>query len=184
MTRSHRVGAHRTADTPGWPWWGIALAAIAAVVALTAAGIFALDMLRPQSSLPSASESAAPEVITNPAEIDPSVDASISVLDASGEEGLAAGVGQSLEDIGWDVTATGGSTEEQATTVVWYEGEELAAVARGLVQGLGVGEAALSDGRISGSPITIVLGADAPGTVPSVEPREDGGVDHSGTPAP
>lgn len=184
MSRAHRVGAHRTADAPGWPWWGILLAAVAAVVVLTGAGIVALDLLRPQAPAPAASESAAPEVVTNPGEVDPSLDASISVLDASGEDGLAAGVGQALEDLGWDVTATGGSTDEQAETVVWYDSEELAAVARGLVQGLGVGEAALSDGRISGSPITIVLGADARGTVPSVEPREDGGVEHSGTPAP
>lgn len=177
-----RVGAHRAPAERGWPWWAIALAAVAAVVLLTAAGVFALELARPRATAPTTPVETAQAAITDPAQIDPALDASISVLDASGEPGLAAGVGQALADAGWDVAATGGSTEQGEATVVWYDSPELEPVALGIVGALGVGEAQPSAGRISGSPITIVLGADAPGSVPSVAPSDDG--DITSSPAP
>lgn len=181
MSRSHRVGAHRSMASSRWPRWAILLAALALAVVLAAVGLFALDMLRPRAPQPIATEQ--PESITDPAAIDPSLDASITVLDASGEAGFAAGVGQSLADAGWQVIATAGSSEASDTTVVWFDSEALAPVARGLAEDLGVGEVQLSEGRLSGTPITIVLGPDALGTAPSAEPRDDGELTHEQTPA-
>ncbi|HET8867338.1 MAG TPA: LytR C-terminal domain-containing protein [Agrococcus sp.] len=180
MKRTQRVGAHRSTSASGWPRWAILLAALAVTIVLIAVGLFALDMMRPQAPAPS--PTTAPETITDPSAIDPSLDASITVLDASGERSFAAGVGQALADEGWTVIATGGSTEPADTTIVWFDAEELAPVARGLVERLGAGEARLSDGRVAGTPITIVLGPDAVGTAPSTEPRDDGEMTHSPTP--
>lgn len=184
MSRTQRVGAHRSSASRRTPRWVILLCALAATIVLIAIGLFLLDRLRPQSapSAPAASEAA--EVVSDPGLIDPGVDASITVLDQSGEHEFAAGVGQALSDAGWGVLATGGSEGgDVERTVVWYDDESLAPVARVLAQGLGVGEARLSDGRITGTPITIVLGADAVGTAPSAEPQEGGAVTHSPTPS-
>jgi hypothetical protein len=183
MSRSQRVGAHRSSSSRRTPRWVILLGALAATIVLIAVGLFLLDRLRPQSAPSAPVASGAPEVVSDPGQIDPGIDASITVLDQSGEHELAAGVGQALADAGWDVRATGGSTGgDIARTVVWYDDESLAAVARGLAQGLGVGEARLSDGRLTGTPITIVLGDDAVGTAPSADPQEGGAVTHSPTP--
>ncbi|MCR8670768.1 LytR C-terminal domain-containing protein [Agrococcus sp. HG114] len=183
MSPTQRVGAHRSASSPRAPRWAILLGALAAVVVLTAAGLFLLDRLRPQATAPTQVATDEPEVVSDPGQVDPGTDASITVLDQTGERGFAAGVGQALADAGWSVVATGASTGGDAQrTVVWYDAPELAPVARGLAQGIGVGEARQSDGRLSGTPITIVLGTDAVGTAPSVEPRHDGDVSHSPTP--
>ncbi|MCH1884361.1 LytR C-terminal domain-containing protein [Agrococcus sp. ARC_14] len=183
MSRPQRVGAHRSTATSRWPRWAILLAGLAVAIVLAAIGLFALDLLRPRAPEPVATEQA--EIVTDPSAIDPALDASVTVLDASGETGLAAGVGQALSDSGWDVVATGGSSEASETTVVWFDSEELAPVARGLAAALGVGDVQLSDGRLSGTPITIVVGPDAVGTAPSQEPRDDGELEHApGTEAP
>jgi hypothetical protein len=182
MSPSQRVGAHRSVSRRRMPRWMILLGALVAVVLLTVAGLFLLDRLRPQ--LQAAPSQGAEEVVSDPGLVDPSLDASVTVLDQSGEPGLAAGVGQALSDAGWTVVATGSGTGgDAANTIVWYDAEALAPVARGLAQGLGVGEARLSDGRLSGTPITIVLGTDAVGAVPSTSPDPDGEVDHA-TPEP
>lgn len=185
MSRTQRVGAHRSSATRRWPRWGILLGALAAAIVLAAVGLFALDALRPREVVPT--ETAQPPVVTDPTAIDPALDASITVLDGSGESGFAAGVGQALADGGWDVVATAGSTEGSGGTVVWFEDEALAPVARGLVAQLGVGMEQQSEGRLSGTPITIVVGPDAVGTAPSEEPRDDGDLVHAPvteTPAP
>ncbi|WP_306231864.1 LytR C-terminal domain-containing protein [Agrococcus beijingensis] len=182
MSPTRRVGAHRSVTRQRMPRWVILLCALGAVVLLTVAGLFLLDRLRPQAQTPSP---AAQEVITDPSLVDPALDATITVLDQSGEPGLAAGVGQAAADAGWRVIATGDATGgDAATTIVWYDSEALAPVARGLAQGLGVGEARLSDGRLSGTPITIVLGADAVGVAPSVAPDPDGGLESATPEAP
>lgn len=172
MSPTRRVGVHRSPARRRMPRWVILLGALGAVVLLTVAGLFLLDRLRPQ--LQASATQGAEEVVTDPSQVDPALDASITVLDQSGGAELAAGVGQALSDGGWSVIATGtGTGGDAATTVVWYDGEALATVARGLAQGLGVGEARLSDGRLSGTPITIVLGTDAVGVAPSVAPDPD-----------
>lgn len=181
MSRTQRVGAHRSTAERRMPRWAILLIALAVAVVLAAAGLFALDTLRPRAVEPI--ESSAPETITDPSAIDPALDASITVLDSSGEHSFAAGVGQALDDSGWDVIATGGVSEASDATVVWFDSEELAPVARGLVEVLGAGSAQLSEGRLSGTPITIVLGPDAVGTAPSEEPRFEDGLEHSPTPS-
>ena len=121
MKRTQRVGAHRSTSASGWPRWAILLAALAVTIVLIAVGLFALDMMRPQAPAPS--PTTAPETITDPSAIDPSLDASITVLDASGERSFAAGVGQALADEGWTVIATGGSTEPADTTIVWFDAD-------------------------------------------------------------
>ena len=183
MSRTPRVGAHRSTATPRAPRWVILLCALAAAVVLTAVGLFVLDRLRPQAAAPTTIASEHPQVVSGPSRIDPSLDASITVLDQSGEHSFAAGVGQALSDAGWNVLATGGSTGGEAgSTVIWFDAPELEPIARGLAQALGVGEARQSDGRVAGTPITIVLGADAVGTAPSVGPETGGAVTHSPTP--
>lgn len=177
MSRTQRVGAHRSSATKRWPRWAILLGALAAAIVLAAVGLFALDALRPREAVPT--EAAQPPVVTDPTAIDPALDASITVLDGSGQSGLAAGVGQALADAGWNVVATAGSTETSETTVVWFDDEALGPVARGLAAQLGVGTEQLSEGRLSGTPITIVLGPDAVGTAPSEEPRDDGDLEHA-----
>lgn len=180
MSRRQRVGVHRSSSTSRWPRWAILLAALALAIVLAAVGLFALDMLRPRAPEPAPTQ--APETISDPSAVDPTLDASITVLDTSGEDGFAAGVGQALADAGWQVVATAGSSEPSETTIVWFDSEELAPVARGLAEQLGAGQALLSDGRLSGTPITIVLGPDALGTAPSAPPRDDGELTHSPTP--
>lgn len=180
MNRTHRVGAHRSTSTSRWPRWVVLLVALALAIVLAAVGLFALDMLRPRAPEPTPTEQ--PATVTDPAAVDPDLDASITVLDASGRDGFAAGVGQALADAGWQVIATGGSSEASASTVVWFDSEALAPVARGLAEQLGTGEAQLSDGRLSGTPITIVLAPDALETAPSAEPRDEGGLTHGPTP--
>ncbi|MGM1028303.1 MAG: LytR C-terminal domain-containing protein [Actinomycetota bacterium] len=160
------------------PRWVILLCALAVAIVLTAVGLFLLDRLRVEP-VPEPVATEQPLVIADPSQIDPGVDASITVLDGTGEPGVAAGAGQALEDAGWDVIATASATEAGDRSVVWFDDPSLEPIARGLAQELGVGEARQSDGRVSGTPITVVLGVDALGTVPSVEPREDGGVDHA-----
>lgn len=180
MSRPHRVGAHRSASTRSWPRWAILLGALAVAVVLTAAGLFALDRLRPQAPVPTET---APAVVTDPSQIDPALDASITVLDEDGDDhAFAAGVGQALADAGWPVVATGGSTGGDDRTVVWFDAPELEPVARGIAQQLGVGQALQSDGRVSGTPITVVLGTDAVGTAPSTEPDVDSEVSRAPEP--
>ncbi|WP_405215987.1 LytR C-terminal domain-containing protein [Agrococcus sp. Ld7] len=184
MTRTHRVGAHRSSSTKRWPRWAILLGALATVIVLTAVGLFVLDALRPREVVPT--EPPPPPLVTDPSAIDPALDASITVLDGSGQGGFGAGVGQALADAGWNVVATAGSTEG-SETVVWYDDEALAPVARGLAAQLGVGTEEQSDGRLSGTPITIVVAPDALGVAPSAEPRDDGELEHepvTETPAP
>lgn len=178
---THRVGAHRSGSTSRWPRWAVLLCALAVTIVLIAVGLFLLDRLRVEPT-PEPTATAEPAVITDPAQIDPSIDASITVLDGTGERAVAAGAGQALSDEGWSVVTTASATEVGDRTVVWFDEPALEPIARGLVQQLGVGEARQSDGRVSGSPITIVLGTDAPGTVPSAEPRDDGDVLHAPTP--
>lgn len=184
MRRTQRVGAHRSSATKRFPRWAILLGALAAAIVLAAVGLFALDALRPREVVPT--EPPPPPVVTDPSAVDPALDASITVLDGSGESGFAAGVGQALADAGWNVVATAGSTET-SETVVWYDDEALAPLARGLAAQLGVGSAERSDGRLSGTPITIVVAPDALGTAPSSESRDDGELEHESvveTPAP
>lgn len=180
---THRVGAHRSGSVTRWPRWAILLGALAVTVVLTAVGLFLLDRLRVEP-VPEPVATEEPLVIADPAQIDPDIDASITVLDGSGERAIAAGAGQALSDAGWTVITTASATQIGDRTVVWFDDPALEPIARGLVQQLGVGEARQSDGRVSGSPITIVLGTDAPGTVPSAEPRDDGEVSHDPTPSP
>ncbi len=179
---TQRVGAHRSTGDSRWPRWAILLAALAVAVVLTAVGLFLLDRLRIEP-VPEPVATQEAEVITDPSQIDPGLEASITVLDGTGERAVAAGTGQALSDAGWTVVATASATEVVDRTVVWFDDPALEPIARGLVQQLGVGQALQSDGRISGSPITIVLGTDAPGTVPSAAPSDDGDVEHSPTPS-
>lgn len=178
---THRVGAHRSASVTRWPRSVILLCALALTIVLTAIGLFLLDRLR-VAPVPEPVATEAPLVVADAAQIDPSIDASITVLDGSGERAIAAGTGQALSDAGWDVVTTATATQVGDRTVVWFDDTALEPIARGLVQQLGVGEVRQSDGRVSGSPITIVLGTDAPGTVPSSEPRDDSDVSHAPTP--
>jgi hypothetical protein len=180
---TQRVGAHRSTGDPRWPRWAILLAALAVAIVLTAVGLFLLDRLRVEPIPEAVLTEAAEDVVSDPSQIDAGTDASITVLDGTGEQAVAAGAGQALDDAGWTVVATASATEVGDRTVVWFDDPALEPIARGLVQQLGVGEARQSDGRISGSPITIVLGTDAPGTVPSAAPSDDGDVEHSPTPS-
>lgn len=163
--RAHldRVGVHRAPETRWWRWWMTAVVAVASCVLLTTAGLFALSTLR-TGEPPTLPDFAGPVAVTDPSTLDPAV--TITVLDAAGD-GEAAGAGEragaTLTEAGWPVAAVGPANEERATTVVYFEGEALEGAALGVVEVLGVGSVAPSDGAGSGSPITVVVGADMTG---------------------
>lgn len=50
MTRTRRVGAHRSPMSTTVPRWAIALGALVAVVLLTVIGLFLLQLLRPSGA--------------------------------------------------------------------------------------------------------------------------------------
>ncbi len=165
--RIGRVGAHRAPEHHWWRWWMTLLVCVASVVVLTVAGIALLNSMRGEQI--DIAESVTVEPLTDPSQItDASV--TVTVMDASGTEGLAAGVGQTLINEGWPVVADGTATDQAAETTIFYTDESQQAIALGIAEVLGIGTAEQSDAVISGSPITVVLGDDAVGVAPSTEP--------------
>ncbi|MDH6237845.1 LytR C-terminal domain-containing protein [Cryobacterium sp. CG_9.6] len=163
-----RVGAHRAPGRSGrgWVafWW-----ALAVTIVLIGAGVVGilslnnrLDIAIPGIS-PSATpaETAAPSAVPTPtATVAP--DLSVTVLNGSSSNGVAASAGQTLTDAGWTVGATSNaSSQDQPTTIVYYADAALEGAALGLAQSLPGAEILLATDFVdSGADLTVVIGND------------------------
>ncbi|MFB8187713.1 LytR C-terminal domain-containing protein [Microbacterium sp. NPDC055988] len=168
---SGRVGAHR-AEAPGMNGWVVLLWSFVAALVLIIAGIFgSLVVMGRVSLFPEAAPSAAP----TPQETG-IVDTSISVMILNGtpDEGLDTQMRDTLINNGWaadDVFAGDSSSQDFATTTVFYveEADELAAV--GLADLLG-GAAVQQSDYYSGQTedgqkqFTVVIGLDRSTSAP------------------
>lgn len=168
-----RVGAHRGPRSHRRAWVTFAWAALASGV-LVLAGIFTLSLVDPRFAIqlpwagtaePTDTETDGPApteatVITDPGTVDPALDLSISILNASPTAGAQTTADDQLTALGWPVaSALPASADDIETTTIYYRSSDYQAIARGLAQVLGVGALQLSD-AYPGAPVTIVLGAD------------------------
>jgi len=167
-----RVGAHRAPARRGLGWIRFGWAVLATAV-LVVAGLFGLSLLNPQFKLDlpfagGATQSAAPsthatptaEPVTDPTKVDPKLNLSISVLNASKTDGVQDKAGDAIKAAGWPDPARANATaRSEKTTVVYYSSSAFEGIARGMVALLGVGTVQLSD-AYPGAPVTIVLGDD------------------------
>jgi cell division septation protein DedD len=169
-----RVGAHRAAGRRhrGWLVFGWALAA---TLALVAAGVIALTVIGEgiafeggtvlpvaESATPTPTPDSTPEAV---------VDATIlvTVLNGTGTAGLAAEVGERLIADGWNVgSRANASTRDVETTTVFYWDPANEGAALGAAQSLGTAEVRLSESYAPQegedpagvARLTVVVGAD------------------------
>ncbi|MBN9605142.1 MAG: LytR C-terminal domain-containing protein [Actinomycetales bacterium] len=165
-----RVGAHRGPAPRGRGWVRFAWGALASGV-LVVAGLYGLSQISPdfQFELPiggdsptdSATVTPAPtaEPITDPAQAPAGLTIDISVLNASGVEGLQNTVGDEIAAAGWPDPVRAKASTEETTTIVYYSSADYEGVARGLAQLVGAADVRLTD-AFPGAPLTIVLGSD------------------------
>lgn len=141
-----RVGAHR-AENPRLRGGLVLLWSAIATIVLVAAGIFGTMVATgrisfestPQSSAsPSATPTTAPVLDTS---------FSVTVLNATPQRGLAAGMRDTVIAAGWSPDAvidSDASTDDFATTTVYYARAEDEAAARGLARAIGGADVQLS----------------------------------------
>jgi hypothetical protein len=167
-----RVGAHRGLPRRGRGWILFAWAALATGV-LVGGGALGLGVLNgsyqftgdggssataSSSASASASASATPEPTAAPSE--QPADLTLTVLNGTSTTGLAATGTATLENAGWQVDSDGNaSTKGATTTIVYYQSDDQAAIARGIVKTLGVGSVQKS-AAFPNAAVTVVLGAD------------------------
>ncbi|SFO02917.1 LytR C-terminal domain-containing protein [Mycetocola miduiensis] len=167
-----RVGAHRAPVPPGRGWSLFLWAALATLVLVTA-GIVGLTLLGDRlnfadNSTPAASASESVETPTAVATIDP--DAMVTVLNGTETRGLATEAIEKLNEAGWTQSITPGnaSATDVETTTVYYADPSQEGAARGLAEGLGVGNIQMStqfqipaeEGEEPIMQLTVVLGSD------------------------
>jgi hypothetical protein len=99
--------------------------------------------------------------VTDPTQID-TEGLTLTVLNGTAAQGMAARAGTRLSDIGWpEATATNADSTDVAQSVVAYSEDSDKASALGIAQVLGIGEnAVVQTSAYPGARITIVLGAD------------------------
>ncbi len=166
-----RIGAHR-AENPRMRGGVVFLWAAIAAVVLTVAGIFGALVVSGRISL-----SPAPEPTTTPVVVvEPVIDttAPVLVLNATGQEGLATQVRDTIVAAGWpaDIVTAGaaGSTDFPETTIYYADAAD-EAVALGLAEVIGGAQIAQSsqylppddpetEANESGRQLTVVLGLD------------------------
>jgi hypothetical protein len=178
-----RTGAHRGPRRRGGGWITFAWAALATAV-LIGAGVVGLaivnDKLQLHDLIGASGPSSSSATPTPTPSITPTTDPSLSVtiLNGTDTEGLAASVTTAMQDAGWDGTgspASASSTDFQSTTV-YYDDPANEAAALGLAQALfaeATAEAADNGVTLSaqafrteqstqfpGAQLTAVLGAD------------------------
>lgn len=167
-----RVGAHRAPARRGLGWIRFGWAVLATAV-LVVAGLFGLSLMNPnfkldlpfaggpsQSAGPTFSATPTAEAVTDPTKVDPKLNLSISVLNASKSDGAQDKAGDAIKAAGWPDPARANATvRSEKTTVVYYSSSAFEGIARGMVVLLGVGAIQLSD-AYPGAPVTIVLGDD------------------------
>ncbi|MEO5535678.1 MAG: LytR C-terminal domain-containing protein [Pseudolysinimonas sp.] len=168
-----RVGAHRAPARRGRGWVKFAWAALVTAV-LIVAGLYGLSRVNPDVSFdlpnfgggPTAgeTESPAPVVVpvTDPTQVDPALNLSISVLNGSPTNKQAEAAANQIALAGWPTPAAANSTSrEEKVTKIYYSSSDFEGIALGLAQLLGTDPAniVLSD-FYPGAPVTIILGAD------------------------
>jgi LytR cell envelope-related transcriptional attenuator len=168
-----RVGAHRASGRGrGWLVFGWA---VAATLALVAAGVIALTVIgqgiafEGGTVLPAQdTATATPTISATP---EPVVDATIlvTVLNGTNTSGLAAQVGERLGADGWNVgSRANASTRDIETTTVYYWDPADEPAALGAARSLGSAEVRLSDNfapeegenPAGVARLTVVVGAD------------------------
>jgi hypothetical protein len=169
-----RVGAHRAPAKRGRGWIAFAWAALATGL-LVVAGLYGLSRVNPAISFqlpelgtgteqPGATPTPKPEVtpLTDPTLVDPALELSISVLNASPTEGAQQTAADQIALAGWPTpsTALAGSRDVE-TTMIYYNGSDYEAIAAGLAQLLGTDVTQIRNSDFYlGATVTIVLGAD------------------------
>jgi len=185
VTDGPRVGAHRGMHRRGRGWIAFAWAALATGV-LVGIGVLVLALLNgsysftgDSSSAPSASSSASSSSSSSPSDGSSSSSSSSSepaaatpsdqgsttlvVLNGTSTPGLAASGTSKLTAAGWKVTSSGNAgTTGTASTIVYYQQESQAALAKGIAQSLGV-TAVEQSAAFPNADISVVLGADFSG---------------------
>jgi hypothetical protein len=169
-----RLGAHRAPAKRGRGWVNFAWAALATGV-LIVGGLYGLSLVNPAISFeipvlagdgaePDVTTTPEPEVlpITDPGLVDPELDLSISVFNASPTDNQQVTAAQQIALAEWPEPATAvASARDQEATVIYYNGASYEPIALGLAQLLGTDPANIrnSDAYL-GAWVTIVLGAD------------------------
>lgn len=186
VTDGPRVGAHRGMHRRGRGWIAFAWAALATGV-LVGIGVLVLALLNgsysftgDSSSAPSASASSSASSSSSSSPSDGSSSSSSSseaaaatpsdqgsttlvVLNGTSTPGLAASGTSKLTAAGWKVTSSGNAgTTGTASTIVYYQQESQAALAKGIAQSLGV-TAVEQSAAFPNADISVVLGADFSG---------------------
>jgi cytoskeletal protein RodZ len=177
-----RVGAHRGVARRGRGWIAFAWAALATGV-LVGVGVLVLQLLSGStnfadpgtgsSASASASASSEPSASSSPSAsksedtaASPSDQTSadtLVVLNGTTTSGLAAKGTSTLTSAGWKVTSSGNAGTTGATaTIVYYQKDSDAALARGIAKSLGVGTVEQSAAFPNAS-VSVVLGADFAG---------------------
>jgi hypothetical protein len=169
-----RVGAHRAPAKRGRGWINFAWAALATGV-LIIGGLYGLSRVNPAISFelpdlgggvaePGTSSTPQPEVtpITDPALIDPALELTISVLNATPTTDLEDAAADQLGLAGWPKPAAAVATERDLeSTIIYYNGAQFEPIALGLAQLLGIDPAnTVNSDAYLGAAVTIVLGAD------------------------
>jgi hypothetical protein len=171
-----RVGAHRASGRRGRGWFVLGWA-VAATLALVAAGVLALTLIGQDIAFEGgigtpAAQSPAPTPTVDET-TEPVVDSTIlvTVLNGTNTTGLAAQVAEELSDEGWNVgSRANASTRDIETTTVYYWDPEDEAAALGAARSLGSAEIQLSDNfapqegedPAGVARLTVVVGADYP----------------------
>lgn len=168
-----RVGAHRGLPQRGRGWIAFAWAALATGV-LVGIGVLLLTLLNGSFQFSSAGSSTAPESSTSSSPssgatsstaatgspTDQPASMTLTVLNGTTRAGLAATGTATLESAGWQVASDGNASSTGApTTIVYYQTDAQASVARGIVKTLGVGSVQKSS-AFPNSDVTVVLGSD------------------------
>jgi hypothetical protein len=172
-----RVGAHRGLPRRGRGWILVGWAFLACVV-LVVIGIVVLEVANrgiqftdtgsagaTSSASATTGTSQAPSASDAPtaAPSDQPKDMTLTVLNGTAKAGLAATGTATLENAGWIVATDGNAGSQDAkSTIVYYQDDAQAAVARGIVKTLGVGSIAKSS-AFPNSDVTVVLGSDYAG---------------------
>lgn len=169
-----RVGAHRAPAKRGRGWVNFAWAALATGV-LIVGGLYGLSRVNPAISFeipvlaedgaePGATATPQPEAtpLTDPSLVDPALNLTISVLNASPTADHEDAAAAQIELAGWpEPAAAVAATRDQETTVIYYNGAQYESIALGLAQLLGIGaEKTVNSDAYLGAWVTIVLGAD------------------------
>jgi LytR cell envelope-related transcriptional attenuator len=167
-----RVGAHRASGRRGRGWLVFGWA-VAATLALVAAGVIALTVIGQDIAFEGGTALPVPGTATSTPDAtpEPVVDAAIlvTVLNGTNTSGLAARVGERLSADGWNVgSRANASTRDIETTTVYYWDPADEAAALGAAESLGEAEVRFSENfapqegedPAGAARLTVVVGSD------------------------